>query len=71
MSQFYGVDKEALSAYTAFTSKTFEYGLIASGVSDPFKYVEGELTVDEKAVVKKSETFAHDFFGIKISMIRI
>ena len=67
MSQFYGIDKEALGAYTEFTGKTFEYGLIASGVSDPFKYVEGELTVDEKAVVKDSETFVHEFFGIKIN----
>ena len=67
MSQFYGVDKDALYAYTSLTGNTFTFGLIASGVANPFEYVEGELTVADKAVVKDSETFAHDFFGVKIN----
>ena len=67
MSQFYGVNRDALGAYTAYTGKSFAYGLVASGVANPFEYKEGELTLADKAVVKESETFAHDFFGIKIN----
>ena len=67
MSQFYGINKEAMGAYTAYTGKSFVYGLVASGVANPLEYKDGELNVATKAFVKEGETFAHDFFGIKIN----
>ena len=69
MSQFYGVNTEALNAYAAYTGKTFEYGLVASGTSNPLTYTEGNLLVADKSFTKDSKTFAHDFFGIKINGI--
>ena len=67
MSQFYSVNTAALDAYKAFTGNSFEYGLVASGSANPLSYVEGKLEIADKSFTKGSETFAHDFFGIKIN----
>ena len=67
MSQFFGVNAEALNAYVKLTGKSFTYGLVASGSANPLKYENGELVVADKSFTKGSETFAHDFFGIKIN----
>ena len=67
MSQFYGVNADAVEAYTSYTGKTFEYGLVASGASNPLSCVDGNLVVADKSFTKDSKTFAHNFFGIKIN----
>ena len=69
MSQFYGVNKANLEKYTEYTGKSFTYGLVASGAKDPLSYENGELNNTENSFVKFSNSFAHDYFGIKINGI--
>ena len=69
MSQFFKVDDDALAQYTAKTGNTFEYGLVASVVNNPLAAENEGLIAENKTIIAKSTSFAHDYFCIGINGI--
>ena len=66
MSQFYGFNKEAKQAYVEKTGLGFELGLVAASVDNP---IGSEYEGSSKVVIAPENSFAKDYFFVKISGI--
>ena len=66
MSQFYGINQEALEAYKAATGKTFEYGLVAAADSDPITNRENGTLDSKKVFVTNADSIALSCFGMRV-----
>ena len=68
MSQFYGINKEAIDKYREI-SDSFEFGLVVAASADPFGAIDrGELDAS-KVYVAKEELFVCDYVSVSISGI--
>ena len=66
MSQFYGINQEALEAYKTATGKTFEYGLVAAADSDPITNLENGTLDSKKVFVTNADSIALSCFGMRV-----
>ena len=66
MSQFYGINQEALEAYKTATGKTFEYGLLAAADSDPITNLENGTLDSKKVFVTNADSIALSCFGMRV-----
>ena len=66
MSQFYGINQEALDAYKTATGKTFEYGLLAAADSDPITNLENGTLDSKKVFVTNADSIALSCFGMRV-----
>ena len=66
MSQFYGINQEALDAYKTATGKTFEYGLVAAADSDPIANLENGTLDSKKVFVTNADSIALSCFGMRV-----
>ena len=66
MSQFYGINQEALEAYKAATGNTIEYGLVAAADSDPITNRENGTLDSKKVFVTNADSIALSCFGMRV-----
>ena len=66
MSQFYGINQEALEAYKAATGNTIEYGLVAAADSDPITNLENGTLDSKKVFVTNADSIALSCFGMRV-----
>ena len=66
MSQFYGINQEALEAYKTATGKTVEYGLVAAADSDPITNRENGTLDSKKVFVTNADSIALSCFGMRV-----
>lgn len=69
MSQFYKLDKKALEAYINETNTSFDFGVVASTVDDPFAEENKELIDLNKTHIAQSKFIAFDYFCIGVTGI--
>ena len=68
MSQFYGINREAIEQYRAY-SQEFAFGFVVAASADPFgALANGELPED-KVFVTTEDLFAYDYVSVRISGI--
>ncbi len=67
VSQFFGVNKSAISAYIEATGKSFEYGFVVSSVNDPMSDENSSLIEQGKTYVTDSKFFAHDYVSVSVT----
>ena len=68
MSQFYGINREAIEQYRAY-SQEFAFGFVVAASADPFgALANGELSAD-KMFVTTEDLFAYDYVSVRISGI--
>ena len=70
MSQFFGINKEALAAYTEATGNTVEYGLVVSVSNNPLASENSDLIAQNKTFITSQDKFKHDYFAINVSGIK-
>lgn len=67
VSQFFGVNKVAVSAYSEATGVAFEYGFVVSAVNDPMNEANSGLIEAGKTYITDSRFFAHDFLSVSVT----
>jgi hypothetical protein len=68
MSQFYGINREALAQYRAI-SEGFEFGFVVAANADPFGAVANGTLAEDKIFVTEEKFFAYDYAFISIGGI--
>ena len=63
MSQFYGINKESIDAYTARTGEVFEFGIVMASVNNP---IGSEFKGTNKVLVAPQSNIVHDYFNVKV-----
>ena len=70
MSQFFGVNQNALAAYKEATGNTIEYGLVVSVSNNPLASENSDLIAQNKTFITAQNKFKHDYFAINVSGIK-
>ena len=68
MSQFYGINREALAQYRAI-NESFEFGFVVAANADPFGAVANGTLAEDKVFVTEEKFFAYDYAFISIGGI--
>ena len=63
MSQFYGINKDNVSAYVAYTGNTVEFGVVTASVDNP---IGSEAEGTNKVIAAPIYNLIHDYFAIKV-----
>ena len=68
MSQFYGINTDAVKQYRAL-NESFEFGFVVAANANPFASLEnGELSSD-KIFVTQEKFFAYDYVSVSVGGI--
>ncbi len=68
MSQFYGINKDAIEQYRALT-ESFEYGFVVAANADPFGAVADGTLAENKLFVTEEKFFAYDYVSVSVGGI--
>ena len=68
MSQFYGINREALEQYRAL-NKDFEFGLVVAASSDPFGDLANGTINENKVFIAKETLFTYDYVYVSVGGI--
>ena len=66
MSQFFGINRDALAAYIEATGNTVEYGLVVSVSDNPLAEENSDLIAQNKTFITSQDKFKHDYFAINV-----
>lgn len=67
VSQFFGINKEAVLAYSEATGKSFEYGVVVSSVSNPLSEENSALIEQGKTYLTDGRIFANDYVSVTVT----
>ena len=66
VSQFFGVNQQALDAYVEITGRAFEYGIVVSLNTDPMNEANKDLIVQGKTYIATQSQIKHNHIDIKV-----
>ena len=69
MSQFYGINRDAIEQYKNIVNEDFEFGFVVAANADPFGAVANGTLSEDKIFVTEERFFAYDYVSVKVSGI--
>ena len=69
MSQFYGINRDAIEQYKNIVNEDFEFGFVVAANSDPFGALANGTLSEDKIFVTEERFFAYDYVSVKVSGI--
>jgi len=67
VSQFFGINRDAIEAYNEATGSSLEYGFVVASVDNPLGENSSDLVSQGKAFVTDSRFFAHDYVSVSVN----
>ena len=69
MSQFYGIDREAIDKYRAYSTAEFNFGFVVATTADPIGALERGELAEDKVFVTTEDLFVYEYVAVRISGI--
>ena len=69
MSQFYGINRDAIEQYKNIVNEDFEFGFVVAANADPFGALADGTLSEDKVFVTEERFFAYDYVSVKVSGI--